>query len=133
MMSLVRGVMAARKRWKGNSSDASACTRVRREVIMRALTSNMKKVGVEMSASSVSSRNAAQTRWMASSTPLVSSTWSACRPKWAAAMRSTASRSGYFVRPSEVIWRRRSSTLGEGESVFSLKSRRRASRPASGG
>jgi hypothetical protein len=73
-MSLVFGVMASRKRVYGNSSEASACTRRRCVVIMLALTSYMKKVGVEMSASSSSSSNAAQTRWIASSTPLVSRT-----------------------------------------------------------
>jgi hypothetical protein len=100
---------------------------------MPALTSYMKNVGVDTIASSSSSRNAAHTRWIASSTPFVSSTWVSCNPKCAAAIRSTPSRSGYFVNPSAVTCRSRAITLGEAANVFSLKSSRSASRPASGG
>ena len=58
MMSFVRGVIAARKRSNGNSSESSVCTLMRPEVIMPTETSYMKKVGVQISASSPSSRNA---------------------------------------------------------------------------
>ncbi len=72
--------MASRKRPKGNSNELSAWTRRMPGVIMPMLTSYMKKVGVEMRASSPSSRKAQQRRWMASSTPLVRRTCSAERP-----------------------------------------------------
>ncbi len=94
MISFVRGVIAAMKRSKGNSSEGPVCTRVRCEVIMPIETSYMKNVGVQITASSPSSRNAQAIRWMASSTPLVSNTCLLSSLKCCATTRSTGSRSG---------------------------------------
>ena len=62
MINLVFGVIAARNRSKGNSSESSDCTRVRPEVMRLMDTSYIKKVGVQISASSPSSRKAQETR-----------------------------------------------------------------------
>jgi hypothetical protein len=62
MINFVFDVMAARNRSKGKLSESSDCTRVRPEVMRLIDTSYIKKVGVQMSASSPSSRNAHETR-----------------------------------------------------------------------